>query len=149
MIGLGVTAPHIGEVYGWRTFFLVTCRVSPQPTPSARVLHIIHQSTRFRPRMCLLGVSSIRLIPWGVIPPKPLILGTSKGISSLNVYGRISVQENYDITTLDSSKCASLQDTQCAIVKTKEWGHCRGKLTKVCFKGKFTAKFQSRAENVA
>jgi hypothetical protein len=50
--------------------------------------------------------------------------------------------------TLDSSKCASRQDTQCAVVKTKGWGHCRGQTYKVCFKGKFTAKFPSTAENV-
>jgi hypothetical protein len=120
----------------------VTCWASLQPTPSARVPH---QSTRFRPRVCLLGshryVSSRR----GVIPQKPLILETSMMISSLNVYGRISVQEKR-ITTLDSSKCASWQDTQCAIIKTKGWGHCVGQITKVCFKGKFIAKFLT-AEN--
>jgi hypothetical protein len=106
-------------------FFLVTFWASAQPTASARVPHIIHQSMRFRLRMCLLGVSSIRLIPWGSYPQKPLILGPSMGIPSLNVYGRISAQEQR-MTTLDSSKCASRQDTQCAVVKTEGWGHCRG-----------------------
>jgi hypothetical protein len=64
MIGRGIAAPHMGEVVDWRSFFPVTSRASAQPSPNARVPH---QSTRFRPRMCLLGVSSIRLIPsfWG------------------------------------------------------------------------------------
>jgi hypothetical protein len=68
----------------------------------------------------------------GVIPEKPLILGPSMGIPSLNVYGRISAQDKH-ITTLDSSKCASRQDTQCAIVKTEGWGHCRGQTYKSLF----------------
>jgi hypothetical protein len=137
----------VGEVIDWRSFFPVTSRASAQPTPSAGVPHIIHQSTRFRPKMCILGVSSKRLKTWGSYPPKPLILGTSLGISSVIVYGRISAQEKR-ITTLDSSKCASRQHTQCTIVKTKRWGHAGVKLTKVCFKGKFTAKFLSTTENV-
>jgi hypothetical protein len=101
----------------------VTSRASAQPTPSARVPHIIHQSMRFRPRMCLLGGLidiSHPLSLGGVIPEKPLILEPSMGIPSLNVYGRISAQEKR-ITTLNSSKCASRQDTQCAVVKAKEW----------------------------
>jgi hypothetical protein len=148
MIGRRIAAPRMGEVVDWRSFFLVTSRASAQPTPNARVPHIKHQSTRFWSRMCFLRVSSIRLIPWRVIPQNPLILGTSLGISSLNVYGRISAQEKH-ITTLNSSKCASRQNTHCAIVKTKEWGSLQGvKLTKACFKGEFTAKFQSTAENV-
>jgi hypothetical protein len=66
------------------------------------------------------------------IPQKPLIFGPSMGIPSLNVYGRISAQEKH-ITTLDSSTCASRQDTQCAIVKTKGWGHCRGQTYRSLF----------------
>jgi hypothetical protein len=69
----------------------------------------------------------------GVIPKNPLILGTSMGISSLIVYGRISAQEKR-ITTLDSSKCASRQDTQqCAVVKTKISGYCKGQTYKSLF----------------
>jgi hypothetical protein len=71
MIGREIAAPHMGEVVGWRSIFPVTSRASEQPTPSARVPHIIHQSTRFRPRMYLLGVSSIRLIPWVSNPKNP------------------------------------------------------------------------------
>jgi hypothetical protein len=129
MIGRGVSAPHIGEIYGSRSFFLVTCWANAQPTPNARRPHVVHQSTRFRPRMCLLEVSSIRLILWGVIPEKRLIFGPQMGIPSLNVYGRISAQDKH-ITTLDSSNCASRQNTQCAIVKTEGWGHCRGQTYK-------------------
>jgi hypothetical protein len=70
MIGRGVSAPRIGEIYGSGSFFLVTSRASPQQIPRARAPHIIYQSTWFRPRRCLLGVLSIRLIPWGSNPPK-------------------------------------------------------------------------------
>jgi hypothetical protein len=69
------------------------------------------------------------------------------GISSLNVYRRISAQKKH-ITTLDSIKCASRQDTQNAIVKSEGWVSAGVKLTKLCFKRKFTAKFQHTAENV-
>ena len=74
-----------------------------------------------------LGVSSIHLIPWGVIPHKPLIFGTSMGISSLNVYGRISAQKKR-IIMLYGSKCASWQGTHCAIIKIRGWGHFRGQI---------------------
>jgi hypothetical protein len=84
MIGRGVTAPHIGEIYGWRSFFFpVTSRASAQPTPSAPAPRIIHQSTLFRPRRCLLGVLSIRLIPWGSYPPKTSHFGAVNGDSQL------------------------------------------------------------------
>jgi hypothetical protein len=132
------SAGGLGSPYRWNIrfgklfFFPVTSRASPQPAPRARAPNIIHQSTWFRPRRSLLGVSSIRLIPRGSNPQKTLILGTSMGIPSLNVYGRISAQDKH-ITTLDSSKCASRQDTQCLIVKTKRWGHCRGQTYKSLF----------------
>jgi hypothetical protein len=83
----------------------------------------------------------------GVIPEKPFCLVLPMGIPSLNVYGRISAQDKH-ISTLDGSNCASRHDTQCAIVKSEGWGHCGVKLIKVCFKGKFAAKFEITAENV-
>jgi hypothetical protein len=84
MIGQGFSAPHIGETYGLRSFFfLVTCWANAQPTPSARRPHIIHQSTRFRPWMCHLGVSSILLIPWGSYPRKTPHFGAPNGDSQL------------------------------------------------------------------
>jgi hypothetical protein len=104
-------------------FFPVTCGANAQPTPNARAQHVIHQSTRFRPRMCLLGSHRYDSSHGGVIPQKPLILGPPMGIPSLNVYGRISEQDKH-ITTLDSSNCASRQDTHCAIIKTERSGHC-------------------------
>jgi hypothetical protein len=151
MIGRGVAAPHIGEIYGSGSFsfFLVTSRASSQPTGSARAPHIIHQSTRLRPRRCLLDVSSIRLIPWRSYPQKTPSFWGSNGDSHQLKRLRAYLGTGYKhITMLDSSKCASRQDTQCAILKNKGWGHCRGELTKVCFKVKFTAKFQSTTENV-
>jgi hypothetical protein len=105
--------------------------------------HSVHQSTRFRPRRCRLRVSSIRLIPWGSYPQKPLILGPSMGIPSLNVYGRISTQEKH-ITTLDSSKCASRQGTQCPIVKIKGWGHYRGQTYKSLFQRKIYSEISNQ-----
>jgi hypothetical protein len=134
-----------GSPYRWSLrlaeFFLVTRRASPQPTHSARAQH---QSTRFRSRVCLLGVSSIRLILWGVIPPNPLILGTSMGTPSFNVYGRILAQEKH-ITTLDSSKCASRQDTLCAIVKIKKWGHCKGQNSKSLFQRQIASQISNHS----
>jgi hypothetical protein len=54
------------------------------------------------------------------------------GIPSLNVHGRISAQEKH-ITTLDSSKCSSRQDTQRAVVTTMGWDHYRGQTDKSLF----------------
>jgi hypothetical protein len=84
MIGWGVAAPHIGEIYGSRSFsfFPVTSRASPQPTPSARAPHIIHQSTRFRPRKCLLG-SHRYVSSHGELSPKNLHIGAVNGDSQL------------------------------------------------------------------
>jgi hypothetical protein len=133
MIGWGVTAPHIGEIYGSGSFFFpVTSRASAQPTPSAGAPHIIHQSTHSGQGGAFWGSHRYVSSHGGVIPQKPLILGTSMGVPSLNVYVRISAQEKH-ITTLDSSKCASRQDTQCAIVKIKGWGHYRGQTYKSFF----------------
>jgi hypothetical protein len=71
------------------------------------------------------------------------------GISGLNIYGHISAQEKRIMTLDDSSKCTSPQDTQCATVKKLRDGVITEvKLTKVCFKGNFTAEFQSTAENI-
>ena len=56
-------------------FFPVFCSASAQPTPSARVPHIIYQSTRFQPRICHWGVSSIHLIPGELSPKNPSFSG--------------------------------------------------------------------------
>jgi hypothetical protein len=110
----------------------VTCWANAQPTPNARTPRVIHQSTRFRPRTCLLGSHQYLSSHGGVIPEKPLILGPSMRIPRLIVYGRISAQDKH-ITTLDSSKCASRQDTQCTTVKTEGWGNFRGQTHKSLF----------------
>jgi hypothetical protein len=134
MICRGVAAPHIGAIYGWRSFFLVTSRANAQPTPSARSPHIIHQSTRFWPRKCLWESHRYVSSLGGVIPENPSFWGRQWGIPSLNVYGLISAQEKR-MTTLDILKCASRRDTQCAVVKTEGWGHCRGQTYKSLFQG--------------
>jgi hypothetical protein len=54
--------------------------------------------------------------PMEELSPKTPHFGTPMGISSLNVYGRISAQKKRMMTTLDSSKCTSRQDTQCVVV---------------------------------
>jgi hypothetical protein len=83
--------------------------------------------------------------PIGELSPKPLILGPSMEIPSVNVYGRISAKQKC-ITTLYSSKFASRRDTQCAIVKTKGWGHCRSQTYNSLFRRQIYAKSQSTAE---
>jgi hypothetical protein len=104
MIGWGVAAPHIGEIYGSWSFFSgdFSGKRTADPERSSPIYYtpidaVPAKDVPFR-------VSSIRLIPWGVFPEK--ILGTPMGIPSLNVYGRISAHEKR-MTTLDSSKCAS------------------------------------------
>jgi hypothetical protein len=52
------------------------------------------------------------------INPKKLILGSSVGISSLNVYGRISAKQKH-IIMLDGSKCTFRQDTMCNLKKLR------------------------------
>jgi hypothetical protein len=86
--------------------------------------HILHQSTLFGPRMCLLGVSSIFLTSYGSYPSKyPLIFGTRLWISSLTVFACISAKKKR-VITLDSSKCTSHQDSMCS--QKKEWDYFGG-----------------------
>jgi hypothetical protein len=75
--------------------------------------------------------------PMGELSPKNPNFGAVNGSPSLKVYRRISAQEKR-IMTLDSSICASRQDTQCAIVKTKGWGHCRGQTYKSLFQSQIS-----------
>jgi hypothetical protein len=70
--------------------------------------------------MCLRGLIDMSHF-MGSYAQKPLILGSPTVITSLNVHGPISAQKKR-IMTLDSSKCACRQDTQCPIVKNREWG---------------------------
>jgi hypothetical protein len=104
MIGWGVTAPHIGEIYGWRSFFsfsaMVTSRASAQPTPALEP-HMLYINRRGTGQGCAFW-GSHRYVSshGGVISEKPLISGPSMGIPSLNVYGRISAQDKH-MTTFD------------------------------------------------
>jgi hypothetical protein len=65
------------------------------------------------------------------------------GMSSLNVYGRISAQEKR-ITTLDIYLKMRISARY-----TRDGVIAGVKLTNVYFKGKYTAKFLSTTENVA
>ena len=80
----------------------------------------------------------------GVIPPKPLILATPMGIPSINVYGRISAKKTH-IMTLDGSKCASRQDSQCAIRKIRGWGHFRGQIYKSFFQRQIYSHYKNHS----
>jgi hypothetical protein len=145
MIGRGVAAPHIGEIYGWRSFFAGHFSgkraTDPEPSSPTDYTSIDAVLAKDVPFGSLIDTSH----PMGELSPKIPHFGAVNRDFHLNVYGRISAQDKH-IMTLDSSKCASRQDTQ-----TEGWGHCRSqfcRLTKVCFKGKFAAKFQSTAEYV-
>jgi hypothetical protein len=135
MIGWGVMAPHIGEIHGSGSFwyfFPVTSRASAS-RPRALEPHMLYINRRGFSQGCAFWGSHWDISSrGGVIPKKSLILGPSMGIPSLNVYRRISAKDKH-ITMLDSSKCASRQNTQCAIVKTEGWGHCRGQTYKSLF----------------
>jgi hypothetical protein len=112
MIGRRVAAQHVGEVVGWRSFLfrwlLGQAHSRPERSSPTYYTSIDADSAKDVPFGGLIDTS----YPKGVIPQKPLLLGTSMNISicSLNVYGRISAQDKH-ITKLESSKCASLQDT--------------------------------------
>ena len=107
MIGWGVAAPHIGEIVDLRSFFFRCFVGQAHSRPRALEYHILYINRRGFGQGCAFG-GSHRYISshLGVIPPKPLILGTPMGISSINVYGRISAKKIH-IMTFDGSKCAS------------------------------------------
>jgi hypothetical protein len=131
----------MGEVVDWWSAFSGDfsgkCTADPKRWSLTYYISIDAVSVKDVP----LGVSSINLIIWGSYTPKALILGTSMISAdirefyqdfSLNVYARISAKPKRNIT-LVGSKCASRQDTQCTMVKTKEWGHFRGQIYKSLF----------------
>ena len=124
--------------------FFLRCFVGQAHSrPRALEYHMLYINRRGFGQGCAFG-GSHRYISshLGVIPPKPLILATPMGISSINVYGRISAKKTH-IMTLDGSKCTSRQDSQCAISKLRGWGHLRGQIYKVCFKGKLNRACKS------
>ena len=133
MIGRGVAAPHIGEIYGSERFFWWLVGQT-HSRPRRLEPHILYINRRGSDQGgAFSGFHRHISSHGGVIPKKPLILGPSMGIPSLNVYGRISAQEKRMMTLIHSSKCASRQNTKHAIVKTKGWGHCRGQTYKSLF----------------
>jgi hypothetical protein len=135
MIRRRVSAPHIGEIYGWRSFFFFFRWLLGQAHSRPRALqpHVLYINRRGSGQGGAFWGSHRYVLSFGgVIPQKPLIFGPPMGIPSLNVYGHISAQDRL-ITTLNSSNYASRQDTQCAIVKNEGWGHCRGQTYKSLF----------------
>jgi hypothetical protein len=133
MISRGVSAPHIGEIYGsWSFSFsgdlLGKRTADPERSSPTCYTPIDALPTKDVPFGGLIDMSH----PLGELYPKNLHFGAPMGIPSLNVYERISAQDKH-ITTPDSSNCASRQDTQCAIVKHEGWGHCRGQTYKSFF----------------
>jgi hypothetical protein len=121
----GVAAPLLGEVVGWRlssSFFVPQAHSRLWELES----HIIYVNQRGFSQGCAFWESR-RYIPydWIATPQKTHIFGTPVGISSLHVYCCISAQKK-QIITLYGLKCASQQNTQCAIRKRRGWGHFRG-----------------------
>jgi hypothetical protein len=151
MIGRGIATPHMGGVFDWRSFLLFFRLLLGQAHSRSQALesHILYFNRRSFGQGCVFWDSHRYISSHKeAVPPKTLSLGIPMAISSLNVYGRISAQEKR-LTMLDSSKCASRQDTHCVHKQKLRDGVIAGvKLTKVCFKAKCTAKFQSTAENV-
>ncbi len=86
-IGSIDTSPHMGEVVGYGYYFslIFGSRASAQPMPGAWSPHIVHQSMRFGPRTCLLGVSTRKRLYFGELFPKTPHFLAAIGISSLNV----------------------------------------------------------------
>ena len=83
-----------------------------------------------------LEVSSIHLIPWGSYSPKNPHFEDSNGdFQHKRLPAYLGKEETFH-DALDGSKCASRQDTQCAIRKIRGWCHFRGQIYK-SFKGKF------------
>jgi hypothetical protein len=117
----------MGEIVDWRSFFPRCFLGQAHSRPRVLESSVIHQSTWFRPRMCLWGFHRYILSHGELSFKKSLILRSSMGISSLNAYAPISAQKKRIVYMLDGSKCSSRQDTHCATdVKSRERGHFSG-----------------------
>jgi hypothetical protein len=87
MIGRVVAAPHIGEIYGWRSFFFADFSGKPTADPALEP-HVLYIKRRgFGQQSALRGSHRHLSSLGGVIPEKPLILGPSMRIPSLSDYG--------------------------------------------------------------
>jgi hypothetical protein len=104
MIGRGVSAPHIGEIYGSRSSFFRWLVGQTHSRPRAFEPHMLYISRRGSGQEGAFWgshryVSSHR----EVIPQNPSFLGTSMGIPSLNVYRRMCDSKNWEIGLLQGS----------------------------------------------
>jgi hypothetical protein len=72
--------PHTGKVVSHRKFLLLLfgSRARAQPTPGARIPHIIYQSMLFGPRMCLLRVANKKILFGKLFPQTPSFLGWNR-----------------------------------------------------------------------
>jgi hypothetical protein len=92
MIGREVAAPHTDEVVVWRSVFFSgdfsgKRTADPEHSSSTYYTSINELSAKDVPFGGLIDTSHSM---GKLSPKKPLILGKSMGISSSNVYGRIS-----------------------------------------------------------
>ena len=86
----------------------------------------------------------------GELPQQPLSFRTSMGYGDFllkRLRARISAHRKR-IRTLDGSKCAFRQDTQCAIRKIRGWGHFKYQIYKSLFQRQNYSQIQSTTENV-
>jgi hypothetical protein len=111
-IGTGVASPHIDVVIGYRYFFYSRYLALGHAHSRRRTLdpHIYTSIDAVWSKDVSFGASSAWRHPWGSNPQTPH-LGLGMGISSVNVFHRISAK-NLHSTTLDNSKCATRRDAQ-------------------------------------
>jgi hypothetical protein len=85
MIGRGVAALHIGEVVGWRSIFSGDFSAKPTADPESSSPSYYTSIDTVSAEDVPLGGLIDTSHPMKDLSPKPLILGTSMGIFSLNV----------------------------------------------------------------
>jgi hypothetical protein len=83
MIGRGVTAPHVGEIYGSGRFFSGDFSGKRTADPERSSPTYYTSIDAVPAKEVPFGVSSIRLIPWGSYPPKTPHFGAVNGDSQL------------------------------------------------------------------
>jgi hypothetical protein len=117
MIGGRVAAAHVVDVVDWLSFFpaVFSGKRTADPERSSPTYYISIDAVSAKDMP--LGGLIDTYHPMVELPKTPHF-GDVNGDSTFNVYGRILAQEK-QIITPDGSKCASRQDTQCAIVKNR------------------------------
>jgi hypothetical protein len=84
MIGRGVSAPHVGEIYGSRRFLFAGDLLGKRTADPERSSPTCYTSVDAVPAKDVpFGVSSIRLIPWGSYSRKAPHFGAAYGHSQL------------------------------------------------------------------